>query len=307
MKSLSMLSQEYLTLRRALGFGLNRSEYELTRFIKFSSLNGSLTITNQLAVNWATQFGTAKGRSGSRRLQIVRLFAKYAATEDPRHEIPHPMTLPPINKKRKMPYIYSEADILRIMEEAQKLPGRICSKTYYMLIGLLSCTGMRVGEAINLNQEDFNPLEGVLVIRKDKRGNTREILLDPSTVIQLQNYNKLRDTIFNNPKSEAFFVSNSGRRLHYNNVSPKVQRLLRKVGLYQDQQRTTIHDLRHAFAVKTLQKWYYQGHRVEAKLASLSTYLGHVSPSSTYWYLTATPELMACAADRLEKKMRGYL
>lgn len=308
MKSLKTLLQEYLTLRRSLGFSLKSNEIELKHFVKFADARGCVYISLPVALEWATRSGTAKGKGSSRRIQILRDFAKYAHVESEFHEIPHPMTMPPVIKRRKVPHVYSDQEVLQTMKAArQHLQGQITPHTYETLLGLLSCTGMRVSEAIQLDCTDFRAKDSALIIRKDKRGNTREVILHPSTVIKLEQYCLLRDSIFKNSRSPALLVSNTGARLHRNNVSPMVRKLLKIVGLYKEGQRPTIHDLRHTFAINTVQKWYHGGNRVEAKLALLSTYLGHVDPSSTYWYLTATPELMACAAARLENHGRIIL
>jgi site-specific recombinase XerD len=307
MKTLKIYLEEYLKLRRSMGTGLERQEFELRKFIQFMKANRKTILSNELAVIWATKAGKAKGRSGARRLVCIHQFAKYVHLEDPRHEIPHKMLLAPIVKKKKLPYVYTDEEVLELMRLAARRRPTFLGPTYSTLIGLLSCTGMRVGEAIGLNLEDFCVERKTLDIKKDKRGHQRQILLHKTTVEALSSYLKLRTRLFPSSKRDPFFVSSSGQRLHYNNVSPQVQSLLKKQGIYHSTSRPAIHDLRHTFAINTIRRWHQEGHRVENKLMALSTYLGHATPNSTYWYLTATQELMASLTMRLNKKLGGLL
>jgi integrase len=174
--------------------------------------------------------------------------------------------------------------------------------TYCTLLGLLATTGLRVGEALALDQADCDLTTGVLRIRRAKFGKTRQVPLHPSTGAALIAYSRLRDRTFRPPRSPSFFVSRAGTRLHYKNVHLAFLRLVRAAGLTDRlPRRPRLHDLRHSFATHTLLDWYRTGVDVEARLPWLSTYLGHVGPSSTYWYLTATPELLTLAHRRLAR------
>lgn len=162
---------------------------------------------------------------------------------------------------------------------------------------------MRVGEAIALDRDDVDCRDGALIVRQGKFGKSRELLIDPTTASALRGYVRERDRVLRHPRSPSFLLSLSGTRLHYKNVHFYFLRLLRRAGLGERRPRPRLHDLRHTFAVTTLMRWYRENVDVEARLPALSTYLGHVAPSSTYWYLTATPELLELARQRAEQAL----
>lgn len=179
-------------------------------------------------------------------------------------------------------------------------------QTYSTLIGLLASTGMRVGEAIALDSADVDFTEDVLTIRRGKFGKSREVAVHSSTRDALKAYAKARDRFFRGrSKGSSFLVSHAGTRIIYNNAQHTFSRLVDEAGIGDQRHRARLHDLRHTFAVRTLTGWYRAKVDIEARLPVLSTYLGHVSPSSTYWYLSTTPELMGLAARRLERTLGG--
>lgn len=161
---------------------------------------------------------------------------------------------------------------------------------------------MRIGEVIGLDDEDFDAEHGLLIVRAAKLGKWRQIPLHPSTATALEGYRRLRDQQFPRPVSCALLVSTTGSRLLYYNVSQTFTTLVRRAGLTSrsGSSRPRPHDLRHTFAVRTLLDWCRDGGDVAARMPLLSTYLGHVEPANTYWYLQASPELMAEAARRLD-------
>jgi integrase/recombinase XerD len=183
----------------------------------------------------------------------------------------------------------------------------LIAATYRTLIGLLAVTGIRVGEVINLDRDDLDLDEGVLIVRQGKFGKSRELVLHPSTVTALRDYAALRDRTRPWTWTRAWFISSSGARLNYKNVHYRFHQLTQAAGLGPRSAtcRPRIHDLRHTFAVTTLLGWYRSGVDVQARLPLLSTYLGHVDPGDTYWYLTATPELMRVVSKRLEQVGRA--
>jgi integrase len=292
---------DYLTMRRALGFGLVRDEKLLTQFICYLEVHGKDTITVADTLDWV-QLPTGAGQGWlNMRLGVVRGFAIYLHTLDPAVEIP-PRGLLPGSHPRAVPYLYTDADIAALMGHAGRLQPAVRAATITTLIGLLAVTGLRIGEAIALDEADFDVDTGVLVIRQAKGGRQRLVPLHPSTVTALQAYQHQREQDIPHPSSPALFVSTVGKRLHYNDVSATYIRLVARAGLAQRPApcRPRIHDLRHSFAVVTLLDWYRDGGGIASRLPLLSTYLGHVDPKQTYWYLEAAPELMAEAAHRLE-------
>ncbi|MBI2402003.1 MAG: tyrosine-type recombinase/integrase [Gemmatimonadetes bacterium] len=292
---------QYLQVRRALGYKLERAGRLLPDFVTFVHQARAAFITTELALAWATQSPRGTPAWAAARLSLVRGFAQYVRALDPRTEIP-PATLLPHHRLRRTPYLYSDADVRALMDAAHASLAPFKGATYRTLLGLLASTGIRVGEALALDHGDHDVADGVLRIRHAKFGKARQVPLHPSTGAALTEYRRLRDRIFRPPRSPSFFVSRAGTRLHYKNVHTAFLRLVRTAGLADRRpRRPRLHDLRHSFAMHTLRDWYHAGVDVEARLPWLSTYLGHVGPATTYWYLTATPELVTVAHRRLER------
>jgi integrase len=306
MSSLRRTLDQYLTLRRSLGFKLERAGLLLPDFIDYLEQHGARTITTELALAWAKQPADGHPAWWAQRLGLVRGLAKHLQAMDTRHEIP-PADLLPQRVRRAVPYLYSEEEIVRIVRAAQDLRSPLRAATYSTLFGLLAVTGMRFGEAIRLDRRDVDWKDRLLVIRNSKFGKSREVPLHDTTVQRLRVYAQLRDRIVPKPKSPSFFISRVGKRLIYINAHRVFWTLVRDIGLKPRSARCRPrpHDLRHTFAVRTLLVWYRSGVDVQARLPALSTYLGHFDPSSTYWYLSAAPELLALVGQRLEKVQGG--
>lgn len=295
---------DYLSIRRAMGYQLDRAEKLLAQFVAHLDELGISTVTIEHALTWATLPAAGAGNWWSRRLSVVRGFARYLHTLDPAHEVP-PVDVLAQRRIRATPYLYSDDDITALITAAAatlRSPLRVA--TYQSVIGLLAVTGLRVGEAIRLDRAaDLDTDRGLLTVRHSKFGKSREVPLHPSTLAALRSYLRRRDQLLGAASGEpALFVSTAGTRLIYANVHLTFQQLVRHAGLgsRSGSCRPRIHDLRHSFAVATLLEAYRAGDDVQARLPLLSTYLGHVDPGSTYWYLSAAPELLALAGQRLE-------
>jgi integrase/recombinase XerD len=290
----------YLELRRGLGFSLNRDAKLLAQFISWLEDHGAATVTTAGALAWATLPAGASPGWLKFRMRAVRGFAAYLATIDPSAEIP-PAGLLPGGPRRAVPYLYSPGDIAALLAQADRLKTPLRTATLKTLIGLMAVTGMRGGEAVSLDDADFEPDRGLLLIRHAKLGKHRLLPLHPTTVTALQDYRRLRDQRFPVPRSEALLVSGAGTRLLYYNVGQTFARLARRAGLAARPGgcRPRPHDLRHSFAVATLLDWCRDDAGVAARMPLLSAYLGHAAPAHTYWYLQASPELLAEAARRL--------
>jgi integrase len=288
-------------MRRALGYKLEREGHLLPDFAAFLECYGVPCITTEYALRWAMMSDSASPRWWACRLSIVRRFALFASAFDARTEIPPHDLLPRTGSRRLTPYVYSQDDILALMAATHRLKG-LKAHTYATLFGLLAVTGMRVGEVLALDRTDIDWQAGVLVVQHAKFGKSRALPLHPTTVQALLAYNGERDRYLPQQRSPAFLLSLAGTRLHYKNVHVTFLRLLHQSGLTERRpRRPRIHDLRHTFTIKTLLRWHREGVDVSSHLPALSTYLGHVNPSHTYWYLTATPELLQLAAGRLEQ------
>ncbi|MGP9618453.1 tyrosine-type recombinase/integrase [Arthrobacter sp. AOP36-A1-22] len=291
---------EYLRTRRALGYALARTEKLLNQFIDYLLATDAAGINTATALSWANLPQAAQGSWRNYRLSVVRSFARYLSNSDPGVEVPA-MGLLPYSRPRATPYLYSAAEILALMDAASILSCRQRQATMATLIGLLATTGMRVGEAIRLDVSDVDTSRQLLRIRDTKFGKSREVLLHPSAIAALEKYRTERGQWQSASDCPAFFLSLAGTRLLYCNVHHAFQRMAAEAGLSarSSKCRPRIHDLRHSFAVASMLDAYTTGADGQAQLALISTYLGHIDPAATYWYLSAAPELMATAADRL--------
>ena len=290
----------YLRTRRALGFKLKRAGELLPQFVAYLEERGASFVTTAAAIAWAAQPRDAAPAWWTQRLVLVRGFAKYLQTIEPRTEVPELDHLPH-HRARSAPYVYSTADVTALLSATDTLRAPLRASTYKTLLGLVAVTGMRVGEAVDLDERDVDRRRAILVIRKTKFDKSREVPLHASTVEALDRYRRERDRLAPRRGSSSFFISTVGKRLIYQNVHETFLHLVYAAGLGKRRPRPTIHDLRHSFAIETVLGWYRDGVDVEARLPILSTYLGHVGPSSTYWYLTAVPELLEAATIRLER------
>jgi site-specific recombinase XerD len=301
MSELQQALEEYLAVRRACGFELRSDGILLPHFVRFVQEQGARSITIDLALRWAKQPAHVQPAQWANRLGMVRRFATYRSTSDPCTEIP-PKGLLPHSYRRKEPYIYSDQDIERILQEAQKLPSKtgLRAATYTTFLGLLTVTGLRMSEAIQLDGEDVDLHQGLLTIRRAKFGKSRFVPLHGSTREVLQTYQEQCRQIYPHPGTPSFFLSEQGRRLGASTVRSTFADLSRHAGLRgpEDRHGPRLHDLRHRFAVQTILKWYQAGADVQTELPKLATYLGHTHVYHTYWYITAIPELLHCASLR---------
>ena len=290
----------YLAVRRSLGFRMARPEKLLAQFAGYLEQAGAVTVTTEHALAWAVLPGGHPSWHAY-RLAVVRGFAAWLRTVDPAAEIP-PAGLIPARKPRATPYLYADDEVAALMAAAESLRTPLRTATYRTLIGLLAATGMRVGETIGLDRGDADLDDGVLTVRDGKHGKSRLVPLHETTARALRDYLRKRDGLCPDATTNAVLISPAGTRLIYCNVHATWKKLAITAGLRprSGNCRPRIHDLRHSFAVRTMLDAYEAGLDGQATLAVLSTYLGHVNPKATYWYLTASPELMAAAGRRLD-------
>jgi integrase/recombinase XerD len=291
--------REYIKLRRSLGYKLQDAASLLSDFVSFMENKGANHITIPLALEWAQQ-KSARPAEWARRLTNVRGFARDWSATDPKTQIP-PWSLLPHRPRRACPYLYTDKEIGELLEAAEQLRG-LLGLTYYCLLGLLSVTGLRISEVLNLKIRDVDLIKGILVIVGTKFGKSRLVPIHASTQKVLAKYARERDRVFGRELS-YFFVSRQGNRLDGGQVRRTFYRLSRKVGLRGPtaSHGPRLHDFRHRFAATTLVNWYRSGQEPERRLPVLSTYLGHGHVSDTYWYLTICPELMGLIVKRIEK------
>jgi integrase len=305
MNTLREAAQEYLDMRRSLGFTLRRAAPRLLDFVSFMEQQHAPYITVPLALAWAKRPADAQPATWAQHLSYVRIFARYRSVTDPRTQIP-PCELLPFRPTRARPYLYSDREIRDLLRAALKLPRLgLRPYTYYCLLGLLSVSGLRIGEAQNLQLQDVDLKTPVLTIRGAKFGKDRLVPLHPSTCQVLARYITRRQRMWAKRSTSTYlFLSTWGNRLDGGDIHRTFYALSRKIGLRgaSDRCGPRLHDMRHRFASRTLLRWYRAGEDPERRLPALSTYLGHVHWSDTYWYLSALPELMREAMSRLEQR-----
>jgi integrase/recombinase XerD len=300
----------YLAMRRALGYRLARAEKLLGQFIAWMNERGEQTLTTAAALAWATLPPATDSNWHAHRLSVIRGFAAHLHALDPAHELV-PQDLLPQRPRRAVPYLYTDAEIRALMTASSVIPTPHRAATMRALIGLLAVTGMRIGEAIRLDQGDIDHQRGVLTVIEGKFGKSRQLPVNETTTAALRTYLARGDRPVPIESTDAVFTSAVGTRLTYCNVHLAFKRIVAHAGL---SPRSTIcrprpHDIRHTFAVNTLLDAYRHdtgdGEHIQARIALLCTYLGHVNPGSTYWYLQAAPELLSLAAGRLELAEKG--
>lgn len=300
MTDLRQALDDYLRLRHSLGHQLAEAAYLLPDFVSFMDDRREQTVTVAAALEWMRSREPEVVTTVSpRRITAVRGFARYLSGIDPATEVP-PLGLVPYNRRRGQIFLYSDADIAAIMTAAKEtIPQPLRAATYHTLMGLLAASGLRIGEAIKLDRNDIDWTEGVLHIRESKFGKSRLVPLQDSAKNALREYGQLREDLMPRVKDPAFFISLTGKRLIYASVHPVFRDLVDTAGVGLDApHRPRLHELRHTFAVRTLLHWYRTEDNIQAKIPSLSTYMGHREPACTYWYLSAAPELLALAAAR---------
>lgn len=298
--------RDYLAFRGGLGFGLRSMGEELGLFARYLQTTGHRgPLTAAVAIRWAKLSTEAQPQYWAWRLGAVRVFAKHLAATDARHEVPAADALGSAYKRRH-PHIYTPAEMnellgaTRTIKPVHALPPH----TFRAFFGLLGATGLRCGEALGLGREHVDLAEGRLTVAKAKLGKTRILPLHPSTVEALRAYADRRDATFGQRrKSEAFFLSRRGTSLSYQRVTTTFRDLRRQLG-WRGHPLPRVHDLRHTFAVNNLLRWSKAGDDIDSKIISLTVYMGHAHITSTYWYLTAIPELMAVTARRFENYAR---
>lgn len=312
MTGLAKALDDYLALRRALGFKLRVTARELPRFVRFIEREGATFITTGLALRWAQENPQASAVTHSDRLGMVRRFAAWRSSEDPRTEVP-PARLLPRRYQRPAPYIYRDEEVASIVSSAASLPSRsgLRGLTFSTLFGLLAVTGMRLGEAVALDRSDVDLDTATLTIREGKLGKSRVVPIHSTTKDILRHYADRRDAILTGGSAPAFFVSERRRRVSASAAEGNFIRVARTVGLRSpaiDGRRghgPRLHDLRHRFAVSTLVHWYRAGADVDREIPKLATYLGHNGPAEVYWYLQAVPELLELATERSRRAASG--
>jgi integrase len=293
-------------MRRALGFKLERHEAHLLDFVAFMGRHRARRITGKRIVQWVRENPSTDPSYQGLRFGVVRVFAVYHSTVDPRTEVP-PSDLMPRTQGRNRFHLYSDDEVKRLL--AETLRHRVGATSIsrwvrYTLYGLLSVTGLRIGEALRQNVPDVDLDRGILHIRDSKFRKSRMVPLHPTTRTALRNYLRRRNNYFRDRDIEPFFVSRHGTRMRHLDAWKSLVRLSRKIGLRgpADRRGPRLHDFRHRAAAQVMLRCYRSGADPERRLPALSTYLGHSDLRHTYWYLHQHPALMKQAVNRLERR-----
>jgi integrase/recombinase XerD len=289
-------ADEYLRLRRALGFRLRLESYRLPQFADYLEQHGSATITVAHAITWAQLPQGVRPVTWAHRLSAVRGFATWLRAIDPATEIP-PKGVFPRPGRRPDPFIFSDDDITRLITACGSLRPAMRAATCTALFGLVAVTGVRIGEALAIPAGGIDLDAGLLTVAPAKSRRERILPLHPTAVAALADYDALRSRT--HPEAATFFVSIRGTMLCYHPVLVAFRQACAAAGI---PSQARIHDLRHSMAVSTLLNWYRSGEDIDAEIPALSGYLGHVNPEGTYWYISAVPELMQLAAGRVAGK-----
>lgn len=313
MNTLRQSVHDYVAMRRALGFKLRETGKCLLDFVTFMEKQRAPYITTPLALAWARRHSGGHGDAwATQRLSIVRLFARYRSAIDPRTQIP-PAGLLPFRPKRARPYLYTDEEVNRLLRATLDMPIPVRQRkqcallpwVYYCLFGLLAVSGLRLGEARNLELQDLDLKARVLTIRSAKFGKDRLVPLHASACKVLSEYLVRRERHWRGRSVSSYlFVSGWGNQLDNGQVHRAFYAISRRIGLRgaDDRHGPRLQDFRHRFATNTLVNWYRSDQDPERRLPLLSAFLGHVHVADTQWYLSASPELMREAMLRLERR-----
>jgi integrase len=298
---------DYLATRRAMGFKVEGLRKLLLNFVTFCETHGGARhCQNDLAVQWATTPIQVPVTDAliARRMDAVRVFARHQHALDPATQIP-PEGIGNRRYQPREPNVFTEAQVLALVAAADSLSPRFKAITWRTLIGLLAATGMRPGEACRLSVDDVDLPNGVLQVLETKFGKSRLVFIHPTTATVLRDYLLLRrDWVGSTARAcPAVFVNSRREAINPDRLGATFRQVVAAAGITTTpgHRPPRLHDLRHTYTVTTILGWYRDGHDVQARLPLLSTWLGHVDPASTYWYLHAVPELLAHAAGRLEE------
>ncbi|HEY1819200.1 MAG TPA: tyrosine-type recombinase/integrase [Trebonia sp.] len=296
---------DYLATRRAMGFKVEGLSKLPLSFVAFCEARGATRVQNDLAVEWATATIKVPVNDAllARRMGAVRIFARHQHALDPATQIP-PEAICSRRYRTREPNVFGEAEVLALLAAAHTLSPRFKAVTWRTLIGLLAATGMRPGEACRLTLSDIDLASGVVQVLETKFGRSRLVFIHPTTATVLGHYLRVRqDRVGTTARAcQAVFVNSRREAINPDGLGATFRQIVATAGITTQPGRRPprLHDLRHTFAVTTMLDWYRGGHDVQARLPLLSTWLGHVDPASTYWYLHAVPELLAHAVRRLD-------
>ncbi len=302
--------KEYLALRRAFGFQLSIAGQQLQDFARFvDRIAGGRPLTLEVALRWAQSTSTGKQTSAARRLLILRPFARYLRTVEPLTEVPPNGILGPA-QRRQVPHIYTDEEIRALLHAASGLRprGGLRARSAGTYLSLLLSTGMRPPEPLRLTCADVDFQSHTLTVRQTKFSKSRIVVLHPTATKALEEYARARDRHVKYPRSPGFFLSDDGSAFTHKKALWAFRYLRRQLGWVPRPgcRVPRLYDLRHTFVCRRLLAWHRDGIDVHVAMPALSTYLGHVKVTDTYWYVTGIPELMNTVSARFERFFCGH-
>lgn len=301
--------ETYLTYRRCHGFKLTADESQLRSFARYADeigTSGHLTVA--LAVAWVRSSRHPNQLTWARRIAVLQGFARFCLRDNPATEI-LPRDLFGPTHRRRVPHIYTEAELGSLLEAAKDLAPTdgLRPATCQCVFGLLAATGLRISEALSLTRTDVDLNAGVLLIREAKFHQQRLVPMHPSVTESLRVYARRRDQLVPGSTCDRFFLRDGGSGANQSGMLYALQTLCQQLGWQPrgDYRYHRLHDMRHTFIVRSMLRLYEQGVDVDRAVLALSTYVGHAKVSDTYWYFTGIPELMSIAAERFERYAQG--
>lgn len=307
---LRLAAEQYLGLRRAMGYELARHDHLIDQFLHYLQNRGSVRITVAAAVEWACLPAGTRPRWHAARLAVIRGFATYVHAHQPDAAEPIPASLLSARVDHAVPYLYSPEEITALVEAAYRLRPPVRGLTVATVIGLMAATGVRIGEALALDVDSLDVADSAITVC-GKYNRQRRLPVDRSVTTALTGYVHTSRALVATGRSQAsLFLTCRGTRPRQNNIQTAFRTLTTTCGIGPatgNDRRPRLHDLRHTMAVSTLIDAHRDDVDVDARIAALATYLGHVSPASSYWYLTASPELLDVVAGRIPTITEGAL
>ena len=300
---LSEAVNRHIELYRSMGFKYKVQAYMLHSFADFAESRSEEFIRTDTVLEWATSAPSIRQRYD--RLLTVRRLACALNAEDAQHQVPPVDVFGHAPKRRRTCHIFTQSEIDHLLRTAVQLTSRrsIQPVTFTTLVSLIAATGLRVSEALKLQLSDIT--QDGLLIRATKFQKSRLVPLHATASNGLQQYLNIRERM--KTTANTVFVSKHGTAIPCPTMNQTFLHLARSAGLRPGPGvgGCRIQDLRHTFAVRSLEQCVGDRKSVARHMTALSTYLGHAHVSDTYWYLQATPKLLNDVAEAAEALHRG--
>jgi integrase len=308
-RTLSARVDAYLADRHQAGFLLVAEGQQLKGFARFARRVGHRgPLTVKLAMRWANDSRGHRLLTAARRIETLRPFAAYCQQFDTTTEVP-PRGLFGRAHRRLTPHIFTAQEIASLLAACRKLhpAGGLRGASCAAIFGLIASSGLRISEACHLRRADVDLRARRLLVREGKYHKSRWMALHPTTTAALHRYARRRDRDPRAKDSDAFFIFDHGRHASRRAVQWAFTVLRAKLQWHSrgGHPAPRIHDLRHSFICHRLEDWYAKGVQIDRHILSLSTHVGHTKVTDTYWYVTATPELLAFAAERFARSRQA--